>query len=50
MVNFNLTDEQIEVRNKARGFALKEVLPLAWYYDEKDESPLPVMDIRRCFP
>ncbi|MDY6843451.1 MAG: acyl-CoA dehydrogenase family protein [Thermodesulfobacteriota bacterium] len=43
MVEFGLTDKQIKIRNRAREFALKEILPVAWYYDEKDECPLPVL-------
>jgi len=39
MLNFSLTPEQLELQNKAREFALKEVLPISWYYDEKDEVP-----------
>ncbi len=40
MLNFNITPEQLEIQNRAREFALKEVLPASWYYDEKDEAPL----------
>ncbi|MFH0789532.1 MAG: acyl-CoA dehydrogenase family protein [Pseudomonadota bacterium] len=40
MLNFSLTPEQLELRNQARDFALKEVLPVSWHYDEKDETPL----------
>ncbi len=40
MLNFTLTPEQLELRQKARSFALKEVLPVSWQYDEKDEVPL----------
>ncbi len=40
MLNFSLTPEQLELRNQARAFALKEVLPVSWHYDEKDETPL----------
>ena len=43
MLDFTLTPEQIELQQKAREFALKEVLPVAWHYDEKDETPLPVL-------
>jgi acyl-CoA dehydrogenase len=43
MLNFSLTPEQIELRDKARRFALEEVLPIAWYYDEKDELPLYIL-------
>jgi acyl-CoA dehydrogenase len=47
MLNFNLTPEQLEIQRKAREFAVNEVLPVAWYYDEKDETPLYVL--RRAF-
>lgn len=47
MLDFRLTDEQLALQLKAREFALKEVLPVAWYYDERDELPLPV--IRKAF-
>jgi acyl-CoA dehydrogenase len=47
MLNFELTPEQIDLQKKARDFALKEILPLAWYYDENDETPLDV--IRKAY-
>lgn len=47
MLNFKLTPEQEALREKSREFAIKEVLPVAWYYDEKDETPLPV--IKKAF-
>lgn len=43
MLNFSLTPEQIELRDKARRFAVDEVLPVAWHYDEKDELPLYIL-------
>jgi acyl-CoA dehydrogenase len=43
MLDFTLTPEQIELQQKAREFALKEILPVAWYYDEKDATPLEVL-------
>ena len=43
MLNFSLTPEQVEVQKQARTFALNEVLPVAWHYDEKDEIPLFVL-------
>ena len=39
MLNFTLTDEQIKLQKKVRNFALKEVLPASWYYDEIDDVP-----------
>jgi acyl-CoA dehydrogenase len=47
MLNFRLTTEQLALQQKARTFALEEVLPVAWYYDEKDEIPMAV--IRKAF-
>ncbi len=43
MLNFSLSPEQLELQKRAREFALKDVLPIAWYYDEKDETPLEVL-------
>jgi len=43
MLNFQLSPPQLELQRKAREFALKEILPLAWYYDEIDETPLEVL-------
>jgi acyl-CoA dehydrogenase len=43
MLNFDLTADQIDIRKKARAFALQEILPVAWHYDEKDEIPLEVL-------
>lgn len=40
MLGFELTTEQLALRQQAREFALREVLPAVWYYDEKDEIPL----------
>jgi acyl-CoA dehydrogenase len=47
MLNFSLTPEQLDLQRKARTFALKEVLPVAWYYDEQDELPMQVL--RKAF-
>ena len=43
MLNFQLSRDQLELQEKAREFALKEILPVAWHYDEIDETPLPVL-------
>ncbi len=43
MLEFTLSPEQIELQQKARTFALTEILPVAWYYDEADEMPLSVL-------
>ena len=40
MLGFELTTEQTTLRDRARDFALREVLPAAWRYDERDEIPL----------
>lgn len=47
MLDFSLTPRQEEIRAKARDFALQEVLPVAWRYDEKDEIPVDIL--RRAF-
>ncbi len=47
MLNFSLSEEQLKLQKEAREFAVKEVLPAAWYYDEKDE--LPVEILKRAF-
>ena len=39
MLNFDLTPQQLELRQKAREFSLTELLPVAWYFDEKNETP-----------
>ena len=43
MLNFQLSPKQLKLQKKAREFALKEILPVAWHYDEIDETPLPVL-------
>lgn len=43
MLNFRLSPQQLELQQKAREFALKEILPVAWHYDEIDETPLAVL-------
>ncbi|MBU1713957.1 MAG: acyl-CoA dehydrogenase family protein [Proteobacteria bacterium] len=43
MLDFTLTPEQSDLRQKAREFALKNVLPIAAYYDEIDETPISVI-------
>ena len=44
MLDFKLTEAQHALQQAARQFALQEILPVAWYYDEKDETPLPVIE------
>ena len=43
MLDFTLTEEQEQLRLKAREFALENVLPVAAYYDEIDETPVHVL-------
>ena len=47
MLDFTLTPEQLALQKKARDFALKEILPVAWYYDEIHETPMHVL--RKAF-
>jgi acyl-CoA dehydrogenase len=47
MLDFTLTQEQIRLQKKAREFTLREILPVAWYYDELDEIPLFIL--RKAF-
>jgi acyl-CoA dehydrogenase len=42
-MDFNLTEEQKALQQKARNFAIREVLPVARKYDESEEFPLPVI-------
>ncbi|MFX1386818.1 MAG: acyl-CoA dehydrogenase family protein [Promethearchaeota archaeon] len=42
-MDFLLSEEQKSLRNKAREFAINEVLPVARKYDESEEFPLPVI-------
>ncbi|MGB5218355.1 MAG: acyl-CoA dehydrogenase family protein [Smithella sp.] len=39
MLNFTLTPDQLALQNNVREFAVKEILPLAWFYDEANELP-----------
>jgi acyl-CoA dehydrogenase len=43
MLNFTLTPEQLDIQKRAREFALKEVLPVAAYYDEANEVPVDLL-------
>ena len=40
MLDFNLSPEQIAIQQEAREFALKELLPVAWEYDQREETPM----------
>ncbi|MBW2623372.1 MAG: acyl-CoA dehydrogenase family protein, partial [Deltaproteobacteria bacterium] len=44
MLDFTLSQEQLDLQQKARSFALKHVLPVAWSFDEKDEAPVFVLE------
>lgn len=43
MLDFNLTEEQLALQQKAREFAIREILPVARKYDEAEEFPLDVL-------
>jgi acyl-CoA dehydrogenase len=43
MLSFNLTEEQEMIRQMARNFAKKEILPAAEHYDQSDEYPWPII-------
>ena len=43
MLNFTLSPEQLKLQKTARDFALREVLPLAWYYDDANNLPMPLL-------
>lgn len=43
MLQFDLSPEQEELRSKAREFAIREVLPAVWHYDEINAMPLFLM-------
>ena len=40
MLQFELSPQQKELQARVREFAIREVLPASWYYDEKNEIPL----------
>lgn len=43
MLNFNLSKEQTTLREEARTFAINEILPAAWHYDNIDEIPVHIL-------
>ncbi len=43
MLNFTLSEEQEMIREMARNFARKEILPKAEHYDQSDEYPWPII-------
>jgi acyl-CoA dehydrogenase len=44
MIDFELTTEQVALRDKAREFALEEILPVAKKYDKTGEFPRDVIE------
>ncbi|MFX1564218.1 MAG: acyl-CoA dehydrogenase family protein [Promethearchaeota archaeon] len=44
MIDFQLTEEQIDLRDKARKFALNEIYPVAAKYDQSGEFPREVIE------
>jgi acyl-CoA dehydrogenase len=44
MLNFTLSPEQLEIQRQARDFALKEILPVAAYYDELNVLPVDILN------
>ncbi|MFW9802109.1 MAG: acyl-CoA dehydrogenase family protein [Candidatus Thorarchaeota archaeon] len=47
MVDFNLTKEQTDLRDRAREFAQEYMIPYAHYYDKTGEFPRPI--IKKCW-
>lgn len=43
MLSYQLTEEQEMIRDMARSFAKKEILPFAEHYDRSDEYPWPIV-------
>jgi len=43
MLNFDLSERQQQIKQQAREFALNRVLPVAAYYDERDETPVEIL-------
>lgn len=43
MIDFNLTEEQLEFQKLARTFARNEIRPVAHIYDEKEEMPYEII-------
>ncbi len=43
MLDFTLSEEQEMIRDMARNFARKEILPKAEHYDQSDEYPWPII-------
>ncbi|MHA1937317.1 MAG: acyl-CoA dehydrogenase family protein [Candidatus Thorarchaeota archaeon] len=47
MVDFSLTEEQIDLQARTRKFAQEYMIPYAHYYDKTGEFPLPI--IKKCW-
>ena len=43
-MDFNLTDAQKALQKKAREFAVKEILPVSFSYDEHEMMPMDVIE------
>ncbi len=43
MLSYQLTEEQEMIRDMARSFAKKEILPVAEHYDSNEEYPWPIV-------
>jgi acyl-CoA dehydrogenase len=44
MLDFSLSPEILDLRQTARQFALKELLPVAWEYDQRDTTPRHILE------
>src|SRR5262245_27243980 len=44
MVDFTLTDEQLNLREMAHDFAVKEIRPVAWEYDKDGKWPQDIIE------
>ena len=43
MLDFSLSPELKALQKEARAFALRELLPVAWTYDQRDETPMDIL-------
>jgi len=43
MLDFNLSPDQKKWQQKAREFALNEILPVVRHYDQLDETPVDIL-------
>ncbi len=44
MLNFTFTESQLQLQKKARDFAREHVLPEAWVFDKKDQTPVHILE------